>query len=89
MITDRGPVRLAPYLADSDMVVNYTQQDPNAPLIYMQTEDLGFHQGSAIRRCVTATRQWVLVGRPDGVRRPEVHRRPAGQLLPVDHGYYL
>jgi alanine dehydrogenase len=47
--TDDGPVSLAPYLAENDIVVNCTLQDPNAPLTYLQTSDLGaFRPGSLI-----------------------------------------
>ncbi|MFJ3382685.1 MULTISPECIES: N(5)-(carboxyethyl)ornithine synthase [unclassified Curtobacterium] len=47
--TDRGPMRLAPYLAENDIVVNCTLQDPNAPLTYLRTEDLdAFRPGSLI-----------------------------------------
>lgn len=47
--TDDGPVHLAPYLAENDIVVNCTLQDPNAPLTYLRTEDLdAFRPGSLI-----------------------------------------
>ena len=47
--TDDGPVNLAPYLAENDIVVNCTLQDPNAPLTYLHTEDLAaFRPGSLI-----------------------------------------
>jgi len=47
--TDDGPVLLAPFLAENDIVVNCTLQDPNAPLTYLRTEDLGaFRPGSRI-----------------------------------------
>ena len=47
--TEHGPVRLAPYLAENDIVVNCTLQDPNAPLTYLRTSDLGeFRPGSLI-----------------------------------------
>jgi len=47
--TEDGPVGLAPYLAENDIVVNCTLQDPNAPLTYLRTEDLGaFRPGSLI-----------------------------------------
>ncbi len=40
---------LAPFLAESDIVVNCTLQDPNAPLTYLRTEDLdAFQPGSLI-----------------------------------------
>ncbi|MEO8093505.1 MAG: N(5)-(carboxyethyl)ornithine synthase [Pseudolysinimonas sp.] len=47
--TEEGPMMLGPYLAESDIVVNCTLQDPNAPLTYLQTEDLdAFRPGSLI-----------------------------------------
>lgn len=47
--TDDGPVRLAPYLAENDIVVNCTLQDPNAPLTYLRLDDLdAFRPGSLI-----------------------------------------
>ena len=49
VITNRGRVPLAPFLAEHDIVVNCTLQDPNAPLTYVRTEDLGaFRPGSLI-----------------------------------------
>ena len=49
VITNRGRVPLAPFLAESDIVVNCTLQDPNAPLTFLRTEDLGaFRPGSLI-----------------------------------------
>jgi len=47
--TDEGPVALAAYLAENDIVVNCTLQDPNAPLTYLELEDLeAFRPGSLI-----------------------------------------
>ncbi|RFA10191.1 alanine dehydrogenase [Subtercola boreus] len=44
-----GPVLLAPFLAERDIVVNCTLQDPNAPLTYLRLEDLdAFRPGSLI-----------------------------------------
>ena len=49
VITERGRVPLAPFLAESDIVVNCTLQDPNTPLTYLRTEDLAaFRPGSLI-----------------------------------------
>ncbi|MDM7991554.1 N(5)-(carboxyethyl)ornithine synthase [Arthrobacter sp. zg-Y877] len=49
VITEDGRVPLAPFLAESDIVVNCTLQDPNAPLTYLRTEDLAaFRPGSLI-----------------------------------------
>ena len=47
--TDDGPVLLAPYLAENDIVVNCTLQDQNAPLTYLRVDDLeAFRPGSLI-----------------------------------------
>jgi alanine dehydrogenase len=49
VITDKGRVPLAPYLAENDIVVNCTLQDTAAPLTYLRTEDLAaFRPGSLI-----------------------------------------
>jgi alanine dehydrogenase len=49
VITERGRVPLAPFLAESDIVVNCTLQDPNNPLTYLQEDDLAaFKPGSLI-----------------------------------------
>lgn len=49
VITDEGRAPLAEFLAESDVVVNCTLQNPNAPLMYLQEEDLGrFRPGSLI-----------------------------------------
>ena len=49
VITDRGRLPLAPFLAESDIVVNCTLQDPNAPLNYLTGADLdAFRPGSLI-----------------------------------------
>jgi alanine dehydrogenase len=49
VITEHGRVPIAPYLAEADIVVNCTLQDPNAPLTYLTEDDLGaFSPGSLI-----------------------------------------
>ncbi|GAA3899784.1 N(5)-(carboxyethyl)ornithine synthase [Microbacterium invictum] len=49
VITDDGRVPLAPFLAESDIIVNCTLQDPNHPLLYLRESDLGaFRPGSLI-----------------------------------------
>ena len=49
VITERGREPLAAYLAQADVVVNCTLQDPARPLTYLQTEDLdAFRRGSVI-----------------------------------------
>ena len=47
--TERGRLPLAPFLAESDVIVNCTLQDPEAPVTYLRTEDLRpFRPGSVI-----------------------------------------
>lgn len=49
VITDHGRVPLAPFLAEADIVVNCTLQDPNAPWMYLRTDHLdAFAPGSLI-----------------------------------------
>ncbi|WP_028638131.1 N(5)-(carboxyethyl)ornithine synthase [Nocardioides sp. URHA0032] len=49
VITERGREPLAAYLAENDVVVNCTLQDPAHPLVYLQTEDVdAFRPGSVI-----------------------------------------
>jgi alanine dehydrogenase len=49
VITLRGRVPLAPFLAEADIVVNCTLQDTDAPLTYLRTGDLDtFRPGSLI-----------------------------------------
>jgi len=49
VITDRGRVPLATYLAENDIVVNCTLQDTAAPLTFLQTSDVAsFRRGSLI-----------------------------------------
>lgn len=48
-IEDEGRVHLAPYLAESDIVVNCTLQDPEHPVMFLTDSDLGaFRPGSLI-----------------------------------------
>jgi alanine dehydrogenase len=49
VITERGRVPLASYLAENDIIVNCTLQDTDAPLTFLTVADLeGFRQGSLI-----------------------------------------
>ncbi len=49
VITERGRVPVASFLAENDIVVNCTFQDTAAPLTYLTTEDLpAFRPGSLI-----------------------------------------
>jgi alanine dehydrogenase len=49
VLTERGREPLAAYLAENDIVVNCTLQDPARPLVYLKTHDLtAFRSGSVI-----------------------------------------
>lgn len=49
VITTEGPVPLAPYLADNDIVVNCVLQDTDAPWTFLTEEDLAlFRPGSLV-----------------------------------------
>ncbi len=49
VITERGRMPLAPYLAEHDVVVNCTLQDTGAPVTYLQESDLeAFRPGSVV-----------------------------------------
>ncbi|GAB3792171.1 N(5)-(carboxyethyl)ornithine synthase [Nocardioides ungokensis] len=49
VITEKGREPLAAFLAESDIVVNCTLQDPAKPLVYLKTADLAaFRPGSVI-----------------------------------------
>ncbi len=49
VVTEDGPVALAPFLAGHDVVVNCTLQDPAAPSMFLLDEDLAaFASGSLI-----------------------------------------
>lgn len=49
VITDRGRVPIAEFLAESDIIVNCTLQEPTAPLMYLMNDDLAaFTPGSLI-----------------------------------------
>ncbi|GIZ97323.1 alanine dehydrogenase [Tsukamurella sp. TY48] len=49
VITDRGRIPLAPFLAERDIIVNCTLQDTDHPLVYLHTEDLReFRPGTLI-----------------------------------------
>src|SRR4051794_3075395 len=62
VITERGREPLPTYLAENDIVVNCTLQDPANPLIYLRTEELaGFRPGRSSWTC-PATGAWASAG---------------------------
>ncbi len=86
VITDRGRVPLAPFLAESDIVVNCTLQDPNAPLMYLQTEDLGaFRSGSLIVDVSCDEGMGFSWARPTSFAEPMFEVGEHIQYYAVDH----
>jgi alanine dehydrogenase len=86
VITDRGRVPLAPFLAESDIVVNCTLQDPNAPLMYLQTEDLdAFRSGSLIVDVSCDEGMGFSWARPTSFAEPMFEVGEHIQYYAVDH----
>jgi alanine dehydrogenase len=86
VITDRGRVPLAPFLAESDIVVNCTLQDPNAPLMYLQTEDLAaFRSGSMIVDVSCDEGMGFSWARPTSFAEPMFEVGEHIQYYAVDH----
>ena len=85
VITERGRVPVAPFLAERDIVVNCTLQDTAAPLTYLTHDDLDALPsrqpggGRVLRRG-----HGLRVGPADRLRRPDV---PGGTVdyYAVDH----
>ena len=80
VITDRGRVPVAPFLAERDIVVNCTFQDTSAPLTYLSTDDVDlFRPGSLI----------VDVSCDEGMgfewARPTTFDDPMFRVGPVDY----
>lgn len=84
--TQDGPVPLAPFLADHDIVVNCTLQDPNAPLTYLRTEDLdAFRPGSLIVDVSVDTGMGFEWARPTSFADPMFTVGRSTNYYAVDH----
>ena len=84
--TDDGPVPLAPFLAERDIVVNCTLQDPNAPLTYLRTEDLGrFRPGSLIVDVSVDAGMGFSWARPTSFAEPMFTVGESTNYYAVDH----
>ncbi len=83
---DGGLVPLAPFLAERDIVVNCTLQDPNAPLTYLRTEDLGaFRPGSLIIDVSVDTGMGFDWARPTSFADPMFIVGKSTNYYAVDH----
>ena len=82
VITERGRVPVASFLAENDIVVNCTFQDTAAPLTYLTTEDLpAFRPGSLIVDVSCDEGDGLQLGPPHDLRRADVPGRQPGRLL--------
>lgn len=80
--TDEGSVPVAAFLAEHDVVVNCTLQDPSSPRVYLETSDLAaFRPGGLIVDVSCDTGMGFSWARPTSFREP--------MLTVGDHlGYY-
>lgn len=86
VITDEGRVPLAPFLAESDLVINCTLQNPNAPLFYLRDEDLHlFRQGSLIIDVSCDEAMGFSWARPTSFTHPTVILDHGVTYYAVDH----
>ena len=84
--TPEGRVPLAPFLAAVDVVVNCTLQDPQAPLIYLRTEDLAaFRPGSLIVDVSCDEGMGFEWARPTSFAEPMVTVGESTNYYCVDH----
>ena len=86
VITERGRVPLAPFLAENDIVVNCTLQDTAAPVTYLRTQDLGaFRAGSVIVDVSCDEGMGFSWARPTSFAEPVFAVAPGVTYYGVDH----
>jgi alanine dehydrogenase len=86
VITERGRMPLAPYLAENDIVVNCTLQDTAAPLTYLRTADLaGFRRGSLVVDVSCDEAMGFEWARPTTFDEPMFEAGHGVQYYGVDH----
>ena len=86
VITDRGRVPLAAYLAENDIVVNCTLQDTAAPLTYLTEADLdAFRTGSLIVDVSCDEAMGFSWARPTGFEDPMFTVAGKVDYYAVDH----
>ena len=85
-ITEEGRVPLGPFLAESDIVVNCTLQDPNAPLLYLNEADLQeFTPGSLIIDVSCDEGMGFSFARPTTFLEPMLRLAGGVNYYAVDH----
>jgi alanine dehydrogenase len=86
VITDQGREPLAAYLAENDVVVNCTLQDPNHPLVYLQADDLAaFRPGSVIVDVSCDLGMGFSWARPTSFAAPIIEIARSVHYYAVDH----
>ncbi len=86
VITERGREPLAAYLAENDIVVNCTLQDPLAPITYLTEDDLGaFARGSLIVDVSCDEAMGFSWARPTGFDDPSFEVGDHVLYYAVDH----
>jgi alanine dehydrogenase len=84
--TPDGPIPIATVLADNDIVVNCVLQDPDAPLIFLTTDDLGrFAPGSLIIDVSCDEGMGFSWARPTSFDQPEFIVGDGVHYYAVDH----
>jgi alanine dehydrogenase len=84
--TADGPIPIATVLADNDIVVNCVLQDPDAPLIFLTTDDLGrFAPGSLIIDVSCDEGMGFSWARPTSFDQPEFIVGDGVHYYAVDH----
>ena len=81
-----GPVVMAEFLADSDIVVNCVLQDPSAPLIFVTDDELDvFTPGTLIVDVSCDTGMGFSWARPTSFTDPVIEIAPGVHYYAVDH----
>ena len=81
-----GPVPVARYLADNDIVVNCVLQDPSGPLIFITEDDLGeFAAGSLIVDVSCDVAMGFSWARPTSFTQPIIEVADGVHYYAVDH----
>ena len=84
--TPDGPIPVARYLADNDIVVNCVLQDPGAPLIFVTADDLNsFTPGSLIVDVSCDVGMGFSWARPTSFSHPVVEVGSGVHYYAVDH----
>jgi alanine dehydrogenase len=84
--TDDGPIPVASFLADNDIVVNCVLQDPGAPLVFVTTDDLAtFTPGSLIVDVSCDTGMGFSWACPTSFTRPIIEMANGVHYYAVDH----